>query len=79
VVVCLKKALKIASNAQQAAAAAGSGAGDALSLFITVLNKYLYFFDQGCPTVTLTVLQASSDNYRSPRHPKFIKPSLNPR
>ena len=57
VVVCLKKSLKIASAAQQAASTTGAGAGAALSLFITVLNKYLYFLDQGCPSVTLNVLQ----------------------
>jgi len=47
VAVCLKKSLKIASAAQQAAATTGAGAGDALALFITLLNKYLYFFEQG--------------------------------
>ena len=57
VMVCLKKSLKIASAAQQASQTTGSGVGDALSLFITVLNKYLYFFDRGCPSVTLNVLQ----------------------
>jgi vacuolar protein sorting-associated protein 35 len=57
VVVCLKKSLKIASAAQQAASTTGTGAGAALSLFITVLNEYLFFFDQGCPSVTLVVLQ----------------------
>ena len=57
VVVCLKKSLKIASAAQQAANTTGAGGGVALSLFITVLNKYLYFLDQGCPAVTLKVVQ----------------------
>ena len=57
VVVCLKKSLKIASAAQQAANTTGAGAGAALSLFITVLNKYLYFLDQGVPSVTLNVVQ----------------------
>ena len=47
---CLKKALKIAGGVQQASlGGVGGGGGDALRLFIEVLNKYLYFFERGCP------------------------------
>jgi vacuolar protein sorting-associated protein 35 len=57
VVTCLKKALKIAGGVQAAAVGGHAGGGDALALFIEVLNKYLYFFDAGCPSVDASVLQ----------------------
>ena len=57
-VTCLKKALKIAGGVQQASlGGVGGGGGDALRLFIEVLNKYLYFFERGCPGVDASILQ----------------------
>ena len=66
VLSCLKRALKIANAAQQQLAVAGKPArgGDAAagpaaasSLFVEILNHYLYFFDQGCQLITTAVLQ----------------------
>ena len=57
VAVCLKKSLKIAGAAQQAAATTGAGGGEAIKLFILALNEHLYFFDRGCPSVTTQTLQ----------------------
>lgn len=57
-VTCLKKALKIAGGVQQASlGGVGGGGGDALRLFIEVMNKYLYFFERGCPGVDASILQ----------------------
>jgi len=42
VLVCLQRALKIANTCM----------GSQVHLFNEILNKYLYFFDRGCPTVT---------------------------
>lgn len=69
VLSCLKRALKIANAAQQQLAVAGkpargadasAGPAAASSLFVEILNHYLYFFDQGCQLITTAVLQASS-------------------
>ena len=59
VLVCLKRALKTAHAAQQQLAAALRGADTApASLFVEILNHYLFYFDQGMPGITPSVLQA---------------------
>ncbi len=59
VLVCLKRALKTAHAAQQQLAAALKGADTApASLFVEILNHYLFYFGQGMPGITPSVLQA---------------------
>jgi len=47
VLSCLQKSLKIANNCMQ----------DQVLLFVEILNKYLYFFDRGCPSITVKYLK----------------------
>ena len=47
VLLCLKRALKIANKAQEVASAASTGESVSLGLFVEVHNKYLYFFNAG--------------------------------
>ncbi|GAQ84640.1 VPS35B VPS35 homolog B [Klebsormidium nitens] len=56
VLLCLKRALRIANAAQQQANAT-RGSGGPVTLFVEILNKYLYHFDKGNQQVTTTVLQ----------------------
>jgi len=59
VLVCLKRALKTAHAAQQQLAAALKGADTApAALFVEILNHYLFYFGQGMPGITPSVLQA---------------------
>ena len=56
--VCLKRALKIAHAAQQQLAAALRGSDTApASLFVEILNHYLFYFGEGMPGITASVLQ----------------------
>jgi hypothetical protein len=56
--VCLKRALKIANAAQQQlAVAARVGVTQPVWLFMEILNHYLYYYDQGNPNITASVLQ----------------------
>lgn len=54
--VCLKRALRIANAAQQMSAAT-RGVSGPVTLFVEILNKYLYFFEKGVPHVTSTIIQ----------------------
>ncbi|KAK3145776.1 hypothetical protein QOZ80_3BG0257290 [Eleusine coracana subsp. coracana] len=56
VLLCLKRALRIANAAQQMASAT-RGTSGSVTLFIEILNKYLYFFEKGIPQITNTVIQ----------------------
>ncbi|KAK7367269.1 hypothetical protein VNO80_09278 [Phaseolus coccineus] len=56
VLLCLKRALRIANAAQQMANAARGNAGSVM-LFIEILNKYLYFFEKGNLQVTVAAIQ----------------------
>lgn len=67
VLSCLKRALKVANAAQQQLAVAGkparggdvsSGPAAAASLFVEILNHYLFFFDAGGQLITTAVLQS---------------------
>jgi vacuolar protein sorting-associated protein 35 len=42
VLACLKRSLKFANSC----------VGEQFPLFVEILNKYLYFFEQGCPSIT---------------------------
>ncbi|KAL5168666.1 Vacuolar protein sorting-associated protein 35A [Glycine soja] len=56
VLLCLKRALRIANAAQQMANAARGSTGSVM-LFIEILNKYLYFFEKGNLQVTVAAIQ----------------------
>ncbi|CAK9156977.1 unnamed protein product [Ilex paraguariensis] len=57
VLLCLKRALRIANAAQQMANAARGNSGSVM-LFIEILNKYLYFFEKGNSQITVTSIQS---------------------
>ncbi|XP_019420877.1 PREDICTED: vacuolar protein sorting-associated protein 35A-like [Lupinus angustifolius] len=57
VLLCLKRALRIANAAQQMSNAARGSTGSVV-LFIEILNKYLYFFEKGTPEVTVASIQS---------------------
>lgn len=60
VLSCLKRALKIANAAQQQLAVALKTADTAPAfLYVEILNQYLYYFEQGLPNITPTVVQVS--------------------
>ncbi|GAB2282859.1 Vacuolar protein sorting-associated protein 35A [Dionaea muscipula] len=56
VLLCLKRALKIA-NAAQHMANVTRGSSGSVTLFIEILNKYLYFFEKGNTQITVTTIQ----------------------
>ncbi|KAI4327764.1 hypothetical protein L6164_020188 [Bauhinia variegata] len=56
VLMCVKRALRIANAARQMANAARGSTGSVM-LFIEILNKYLYFFEKGNPQVTVAPIQ----------------------
>lgn len=57
VMTCLKRALKMANAAQQQSAIRGNPSTEAVSLYVEILNHYLYFFDQGLESITPSVIQ----------------------
>lgn len=59
--MCLKRALKIAHAAQQQTAVARrANDTEPVSLFVEILNHYIFYFEAGLPTITASVLQVSS-------------------
>ncbi|CAH1413679.1 unnamed protein product [Lactuca virosa] len=56
VLLCLKRALRIANAAQQMANVTKGSSGSVL-LFIEILNKYLYFFEKGNTQITVASIQ----------------------
>ncbi|KAK1554781.1 hypothetical protein Q3G72_017292 [Acer saccharum] len=57
VLLCLKRALRIANAAQQMANIAWGSSGPVI-LFVEILNKYLYFFEKGNPQITTSAIQS---------------------
>ncbi|CAN4116732.1 unnamed protein product [Withania somnifera] len=57
VLLCLKRALRIANAAQQMSNATRGSSGSVL-LFIEILNKYLYFYEKGVPQITVASIQS---------------------
>lgn len=57
VLLCLKRALRIANAAQQMSNATRGSSGS-VTLFIEILNKYLYFFEKGVLEVTVALVQS---------------------
>ncbi|XP_071732041.1 vacuolar protein sorting-associated protein 35B isoform X2 [Rutidosis leptorrhynchoides] len=56
VLLCLKRALRIANAAQQMANVARGSSGP-VTLFVEILNKYLYYFEKGNPQITSAAIQ----------------------
>ncbi|KAJ6844655.1 vacuolar protein sorting-associated protein 35B-like [Iris pallida] len=56
VLLCLKRALRIANAAQQMASATRGSSGS-VTLFVEILNKYLYFLEKGNPQITSAAIQ----------------------
>ncbi|XP_021755313.1 vacuolar protein sorting-associated protein 35B-like isoform X1 [Chenopodium quinoa] len=56
VLLCLKRSLRIANAAQQMANVTRGSSGP-VTLFVEILNKYLYFFEKGNPKVTSSAIQ----------------------
>ncbi|XP_030950780.1 vacuolar protein sorting-associated protein 35B-like isoform X3 [Quercus lobata] len=56
VLLCLKRALRIANAAQQMANVTRGNSGP-VTLFVEILNKYLYFFEKGNPQITSAAIQ----------------------
>lgn len=56
VLLCLKRALRIANAAQQMANATRGSSGPVI-LFVEILNKYIYYFEKGNPQITSSAIQ----------------------
>lgn len=56
VLLCLKRALRIANAAQQMSSVARGSSGP-VTLFVEILNKYLYYFEKGNPQITSAAIQ----------------------
>ncbi|XP_061363702.1 vacuolar protein sorting-associated protein 35B-like [Gastrolobium bilobum] len=56
VLLCLKRALRIANAAQQMANVAKGSSGP-VTLFVEILNKYIYYFEKGNPQITSATVQ----------------------
>ncbi|KAA8547524.1 hypothetical protein F0562_003953 [Nyssa sinensis] len=56
VLLCLKRALRIANAAQQMANATRGSSGSVM-LFVEILNKYIYFFEKGNSQITVAAIQ----------------------
>lgn len=57
VLICLKRALRIANAAQQMSNATRGSTGS-VALFVEILNKYLYFLEKGNPQITVDSVQS---------------------
>ncbi|CAN1122379.1 Vacuolar protein sorting-associated protein 35A [Linum perenne] len=57
VLICLKRALRIANAAQQMSNAARGSTGS-VTLFIEILNKYLYFYEKGNQHITVDAVNS---------------------
>ncbi|KAJ0231613.1 Vacuolar protein sorting-associated protein 35B [Hirschfeldia incana] len=55
--LCLRRALRIANAAQQMANAARGSSGP-VTLFVEILNKYIYFYEKGNPHITPSDIQS---------------------
>ncbi|KAL6498044.1 Vacuolar protein sorting-associated protein 35A [Orobanche gracilis] len=64
VLLCLKRALRIANAVQQTASATRGGSGSVV-LLIEILNKYLYFYEKGVLQITVESIQSLVELIRS--------------
>ncbi|CAF2152204.1 unnamed protein product [Brassica rapa] len=66
IVLCLKRAQKIADAVQKMAnASRGASSTGSVSLYVELLNKYLYFLEKGNPQVTGETIQSLAELIRS--------------
>ncbi|CAE6075856.1 unnamed protein product [Arabidopsis arenosa] len=66
VVLCLKRAQRIADAVQQMAnASRGTSSTGSVALYVELLNKYLYFLEKGNPQVTGDTIQSLAELIRS--------------
>ncbi|KAK8967762.1 Vacuolar protein sorting-associated protein 35B [Platanthera guangdongensis] len=56
VLLCLKRALRIANAAQQMVNVTRGSSGPA-TLYVEILNKYLYYFEKGNPQITSSAIE----------------------
>ncbi|GMN35830.1 hypothetical protein TIFTF001_005562 [Ficus carica] len=56
VLLCLKRALRIANASQQMASVVRGSSGP-VTLFVEILNKYVYFFEKDDPQITPAAIQ----------------------
>eukprot|EP00249_Psilotum_nudum_P022226 c28423_g1_i1 orf=912-2582(+) len=85
VLLCLKRALRIANAAQQMASVTRGGSGP-VTLFIEILNKYLYYYEKGNPQISSGAIQSlleliitemkSENNAQDPTVDAFLASSL---
>ncbi|GFP88158.1 vacuolar protein sorting-associated protein 35a [Phtheirospermum japonicum] len=64
VLLCLKRALRIANAVQQMANATRGSSGSVV-LLIEILNKYLYFYEKGVSQITVESIQSLIELIRS--------------
>ncbi|XP_019177439.1 PREDICTED: vacuolar protein sorting-associated protein 35A-like [Ipomoea nil] len=67
VLLCLKRALRIANAAQQMSSVTRGSSGSVI-LFIEILNKYLYFFEKGVSEVTVASIQSLNELITTEMH-----------
>ncbi|CAN8254750.1 unnamed protein product [Cochlearia groenlandica] len=66
VVLCLKRAQRIADAVQQMTSASrGTSSTGSVDLYVELLNKYLYFLEKGNPQVTSDTIQNLAELIRS--------------
>ncbi|KAF2312434.1 hypothetical protein GH714_034671 [Hevea brasiliensis] len=75
VLICLKRALRIANAAQQMSNAARGSTGSAM-LFVEILNKYLYFFEKENPQITAAVIQSLIELIKTEMQSESVTPDL---
>ncbi|KAJ9172642.1 hypothetical protein P3X46_015856 [Hevea brasiliensis] len=73
VLICLKRALRIANAAQQMSNAARGSTGSAM-LFVEILNKYLYFFEKENPQITAAVIQSLIELIKTEMQSESVTP-----
>ncbi|XP_057531758.1 vacuolar protein sorting-associated protein 35B isoform X1 [Amaranthus tricolor] len=75
VLLCLKRSLRIANAAQQMANVTRGSSGP-VTLFVEILNKYLYFFEKGSPQVTSSAIQGLVELIRTEMQSETSTPDL---
>lgn len=75
VLLCLKRSLRIANAAQQMANVTRGSSGP-VTLFVEILNKYLYFFEKGNPKVTSSAIQGLVELIRTEMQSDSSTPDL---
>ncbi|XP_056687193.1 vacuolar protein sorting-associated protein 35B [Spinacia oleracea] len=75
VLLCLKRSLRIANAAQQMANVTRGSSGP-VTLFVEILNKYLYFFEKGNPKVTSSAIQGLVELIRTEMQSDTSTPDL---